>query len=68
MHDALISDFALIWAEVMAYPQKPSNYFEERGWSIYDAKETLLFRDHVDFPIQVCAPQNRFRSSKRFYL
>jgi hypothetical protein len=52
-HDALESDFTLIWAEVMAYPQKPPNYFEERGWSIYDAKETLLFRDHVDFPVQV---------------
>lgn len=26
--DALASDFAMIWAEVMAYPQKPPDYFE----------------------------------------
>lgn len=36
---------ALIWAEVMAYPEKPPAYFETRGWSI--------FGDHVDFPVQV---------------
>jgi hypothetical protein len=45
--------FTLIWADVMAYPDKPLNYFEECGWSIYDAIETALFRDHVDFPVRV---------------
>jgi GNAT superfamily N-acetyltransferase len=52
-NDAVAADFDLIWAEVMAYPEKPPEYFESRGWSIYDARPTLIFGDHVDFPVQV---------------
>ncbi len=51
--DAIAADFELIWAEVMAYPEKPPEYFEKRGWSIYDAKRTLIFGDRVDFPVQI---------------
>ena len=52
--DGAIRDgFKRIWAEVMAYPQKPTEYFEGRGWSIYDAKPTEIFGDHVDFPVEV---------------
>jgi GNAT superfamily N-acetyltransferase len=52
--DGAIRDgFKLIWAEVMAYPEKPPEYFEDRGWSIYDAKPTGIFGDHVDFPVEV---------------
>jgi len=43
----------LIWAEVMAYKQKPMEYFEDRGWSIYDAKPTKIFGAHADGPVQV---------------
>jgi len=52
MNDAIASNFERIWAEVMAYEQKPPEYFEQRGWSIYDAKTTKVFGDHVDFPVQ----------------
>ena len=51
--DAVAAGFDRIWAEVMAYPEKPPEYFEARGWSIYDARPTLIFGDHVDFPVQV---------------
>jgi GNAT superfamily N-acetyltransferase len=52
--DGAIRDgFKLIWAEVMAYQEKPPEYFEDRGWSIYDAKPTEIFGDHVDFPVEV---------------
>jgi len=51
--DAMKADFSLIWAEVMAYPEKPPEYFEDRGWSIHDARSTMIFGDHVDFPVQV---------------
>jgi len=51
--DAVAADFGHIWAEVMAYPEKPQEYFESRGWSIYDARPTLVFGDHVDFPVRV---------------
>lgn len=50
--DAINTDFGLIWAEVTAYPEKPPGYFEDRGWSIYDAKPTDIFGDHVDFPVE----------------
>ena len=50
--DAISTDFGLIWAEVSAYPQKPAKYFEDRGWSIFDAKPTELFKDHVEFPVE----------------
>jgi GNAT superfamily N-acetyltransferase len=50
--DAIGADFGLIWAEVSSYPQKPPEYFEERGWSIYDAKPTDIFGNHVDFPVE----------------
>lgn len=52
-NDAVQADFELIWAEVMAYDQKPQEYFEERGWSIYDARPTEIFGNHVDFPVEV---------------
>lgn len=52
-NSAIQADFGLVWAEVMAYEQKPREYFEERGWSIYDAKPTMIFGDHVDFPVEV---------------
>lgn len=45
--------FRSIWAEVMAYPEKPRDYFENRGWSIYDAKPTKIFRDKINFPVEV---------------
>jgi GNAT superfamily N-acetyltransferase len=51
--DAVDADFGLIWAEVMAYPEKPPGYFEHRGWEIYDAKRTRIFGDQVDFPVDV---------------
>lgn len=51
--DAIEADFRQIWAEVMAYPEKPQEYFQERGWSIYDAKPTKIFGDQVDFPVDV---------------
>jgi len=50
--DAVEADFKLIWAEVTSYTKKPQKYFEERGWSIYDAKPTQIFGDHVDFPVE----------------
>jgi GNAT superfamily N-acetyltransferase len=51
--EATDADFRLIWAEVMAYPEKPPEYFEDRGWQIYDAKPTQIFGDKVDFPVKV---------------
>lgn len=51
--DAIAADNELIWAEVMAYPEKPPEYFENRGWSIYDTRPTKIFGDKVDFPIEV---------------
>lgn len=45
--------FKIIWAEVMSYPNKPRSYFEADGWDIYDAKPTKIFRDLVDFPVEV---------------
>jgi GNAT superfamily N-acetyltransferase len=50
--DAINADFQLIWAEVMAYPRKPPEYFQDRGWTIYDAKPTRIFGDQVDFPVE----------------
>lgn len=41
-----------LWAEVNAHPGKPRSYFEDRGWSIYDAKPTTIFSDQVDFPVE----------------
>jgi len=52
-NEAIDAEFDLVWAEVMAYKEKPPEYFEDRGWSIYDAKPTTIFRDHVDGPVQV---------------
>jgi GNAT superfamily N-acetyltransferase len=52
-NNAIQADFGFVWAEVMAYEQKPREYFEERGWSVYDAKPTMIFCDHVDFPVEV---------------
>jgi hypothetical protein len=51
--DGVKNDFRLIWAEVMAYPEKPPEYFEDRDWSIYDAKSTVIFGDQVDFPVEI---------------
>ena len=43
----------------MAYPEKPPQYFEDRGWSIYDAKPTGIFGDRVDFAVHVmCITQS----------
>ena len=53
VNDAVNYDFQLIWAEVMAYPEKPREYFEDRGWSIYDSKPTMVFGNHVDFSVQI---------------
>lgn len=53
VNDAESAQFDLIWAEVMTYPDKPHAYFEDRGWSIYDAKPTSVFGTHVDFPVEV---------------
>jgi len=50
--DAIATDFELMWAEVSSYPEKPPDYFEDRGWSIFDAKPTDIFSDHVDFPVE----------------
>jgi len=30
-NDTREADFRLIWAEVMTYPEKPPEYFEDRG-------------------------------------
>lgn len=51
--DATRAGFELIWAEAMAYPEKPRIYYEDRGWSIFDAKPTMIFGDHVDFPVEL---------------
>lgn len=51
--DAIKAKFGLIWAEVMAYKQKPKAYFQDRGWKIHDTKPTKIFRDQVDFPVHV---------------
>ena len=51
--EAVNADFGHIWAEVMTYPEKPPEYFESRGWQIHDAKQTQIFGDHVDFPVEV---------------
>jgi GNAT superfamily N-acetyltransferase len=55
----------IIWAEVMAYPDKPRSYFEDRGWSIHDAKPTTIFGEHVDFPVHtlcVTKPLSSFQA------
>ena len=52
IREAIDADFELIWAEVTSYPEKPPEYFLDRGWSIYDARPTDIFRDKVDFPVQ----------------
>lgn len=63
--DALKAHFRLIWAEVMAYKDKPKKYFEARGWNIYDAKRTDIFGSHVDFPVQVlCITKPLLRASE----
>lgn len=51
--DAIEADFDLIWAEVMAYNDKPPKYFEDRGWSIYDSRPTSVFGGHVDYPVEI---------------
>jgi ribosomal protein S18 acetylase RimI-like enzyme len=64
--DAIDADFDLIWAEVSSYPRKPPEYFENRGWSIYDAKPTEVFGDHVDFPVEtlsITKPLSAFETS-----
>lgn len=63
--DAITSDFQLIWAEVMAYPEKPTGYFKDRGWTIYDAKPTMIFGDHVDFPVEVLCISKSLSSFER---
>jgi len=50
--EALDANFELIWAEVSSYPAKPPEYFQQRGWPIFDAKRTEIFGDHVDFPVE----------------
>lgn len=63
--DAKKTDLKTIWAEVMAYADKPPSYFEDRGWSIHDAKPTTIFGDHVDFPVQtlcVTKPLSSFQA------
>jgi ribosomal protein S18 acetylase RimI-like enzyme len=52
VREAIAADFELIWAEVTSYPEKPLKYFEDRGWSIYDARATGIFGNKVDFPVQ----------------
>jgi len=66
--EAIDADFDLIWAEVTAYPQKPPEYFLERGWSIHDARATELFGDKVDFPVQtlcITKPLSSFEATMR---
>lgn len=53
IRDAIEADFTTIWAEVMAYPEKLPQYFEDRGWSIYDKKPTLVFGHQIDFPVEI---------------
>jgi len=64
--DAIDADFDLIWAEVSSYPEKPPEYFEDRGWSVFDAKPTEIFGDHVDFPVEtlcITKPLSEFELS-----
>ncbi|MCB2262988.1 MAG: GNAT family N-acetyltransferase [Candidatus Thiosymbion ectosymbiont of Robbea hypermnestra] len=66
--DVVAAGFSLIWAEVSSYPKKPPGYFTDRGWSIYDAKPTGLFADHVDFPVEtlcITKPISAFEISAR---
>jgi len=51
--DVVDADQSLIWAEVTSYPEKPQSYFTDREWSIFDARPTGLFADHVDFPVEI---------------
>lgn len=53
INEAIDAEFDLVWAEVMAYKEKPPEYFKNRGWSIYDARPTTIFRDRVDGLVQV---------------
>jgi ribosomal protein S18 acetylase RimI-like enzyme len=62
---AIAAGFDLIWAEVMAYAEKPRAFFEDRGWSIYDSKPTTIFGDHVDGPVQVLCITKRLSSFER---
>ena len=64
--DATEADFRLVWAEVMAYPEKPRAYFQDRGWSIYDARATKIFGNHVDFPVDVLCITQSLSSLERF--
>jgi len=66
--DAIAAGFELIWAEVSAYPERPPDYFKDRGWSIYDAKPTEIFSGHVDFPVEtlcITKPTSAFEMSAR---
>lgn len=66
--DAVDADYSLIWAEVTSYPEKPQSYFTDRKWSIYDAKPTGIFADHVDFPVEtlcITKPISEFEVSAR---
>jgi len=65
VNDAIEADFDLIWAEVTSYKEKPQQYFERRGWSIYDAKPTRIFGDHVDFPVETLCITRPLSSFKR---
>ena len=63
--DAMEAEFELIWAEVTSYPEKPPEYFEDRGWSIYDARATEIFGDNIDFPVQTLCITKPLSSFKR---
>jgi len=66
--DAIAAGFELMWAEVSSYPEKPPDYFEDQGWSIFDAKPTEIFSSHVDFPVEtlcITKPIAAFEMSAR---
>jgi len=66
--DAITAGFDLIWAEVSSYPERPPDYFKDRGWLIYDAKPTEIFSSHVDFPVEtlcITNPISVFKMSAR---
>jgi len=51
--DARERGHKLIWAEVMIYPEKPRSYFEDRGWRFHHVLPTGIFRNYVDFPVEI---------------
>lgn len=53
VEEARSAGFETIWAEVMAYKEKPREYFEELGWDVYNSKPTTIFKSCIDDPVDI---------------